>query len=219
MKYWIFVFAWVLSSCTVARNKSSEIDGNGEREKSEILNDLWRDGEFGHLVKKANKLTRMNPDADGVWSMKAWGHLMLEELAESERGFKRAISLNPKSDNAYVGLGTLSLKHGRLDDARDFCIKAMQIRAINSAAYSCFSNISLLEGDLDVALYHAKVAARLQPEKSEYAANLAIVLHELEIYSLRDIAYDKARDLGYWDMEYLDDIFSGKVMLDIPRAK
>ena len=67
------------------------------------------------------------PKSATAHRMMGWTCLELEKKDCAKTYFNKAIALNPKADNAYVGLGVLARKENDLDGARKNYKKAIEI--------------------------------------------------------------------------------------------
>jgi len=84
-----------------------------------------------------------------------------EELAESERAFRTALSLQPDSREAATQLGLITLRTKRLTEAREFLLMAAALGGSDSGLEYNLACVESLSGNTSVALQHLQSAIRL----------------------------------------------------------
>jgi tetratricopeptide (TPR) repeat protein len=85
-------------------------------------------------------------------TQQGWNLWKQRKLTEAEEAFKKAIELNPNSENAYQGLGWAQLNQGKTLNATDSFEKCIAINPNNSAALNGLGWIADGAGEKDKAI-------------------------------------------------------------------
>ena len=171
---------------------------------------LFQKGSYEEVVARATAYLDANPDSEVVWAQLGWARTKLDQIDEARVCFLKAIELDPKWDNAYVGLGVLCRKQGDLAGARAQYLKAIEVLPENAEAFSSLLVIELMDGNDEQAVSYGERAWALRKDDPSIPANLAIAYHYLGDTDKRDQFCDIAERLGYHNMAGIRDIINGK---------
>lgn len=172
---------------------------------------LMNGGRYAQAVAESKKYVARFPQSFKGWSILGWACLKNGQAENAEECFDKALSINEKWDNAYVGKGVLYRQQGQLDLARQSYLKAISLVPDNAEVFSSLVVIELIEGNDEKAVEYGEKAWALRKDYPSIPANLAIAYHYQGNRQKRDEFYQHARRLGYHDLQAIQDIFSGKV--------
>jgi Flp pilus assembly protein TadD len=85
---------------------------------------LFQQGFYGDTVAQLNELLRVEETGER-WSDWATAQFALEHFAEAERGFRRALELNPGMADAAVNFGMMLSSQGRCTEAVELFERAL----------------------------------------------------------------------------------------------
>jgi Tfp pilus assembly protein PilF len=167
--------------------------------------------DFDKGIPAAQAYVKRYPRSFKGQTILGWMYLKSNQLEPARECFDKALELDPKWDNAYVGLGVLHRKNGELQKARESYQKAIEIVPENAEAYSSLMVIELMESNDQKAVELGEKAWALRKDLASIPANLVIAYHLLGNNAKRDEMYQHAARLKYPSLRKLDDIISGKV--------
>ncbi len=177
------------------------------------LDKLFNQGDFEGVIENATNYLKEHPDSYMVWSQLGWANLKLDNDEQARECLNRAIEIEPKWDNAYIGLGVLCRKQDDLSGARANYLKAISIVPDNAEAFSSLLVIELMDGNDNEAVKYGEQAWTLRNNSPTIAANLAIAYHYFGDTEKRDEFLEYARKLGYYNMAAIQEIIDGKASL------
>ncbi|MEO0796525.1 MAG: tetratricopeptide repeat protein [Verrucomicrobiota bacterium] len=174
---------------------------------SEIEERLYS-GQYDLVVEDLNAYLRDYPESSHGWNTLGWTYIKTDRIKEGEACFQKSISLNPESDNAYVGLGAMNRILGNTDKARQNYMRAISIVPENPEAYASLVAIELMEGNYNKAVEYGELAWDLRKDYGTIPANLAIAYHYAGNEAKRDEYFEHAKRLNYHNLTGLKEVFS-----------
>jgi len=140
---------------------------------------------------------------------------ILGNLGEAENLFRKALTINPKSDAAMFDLAKISVERGRLGEAASLLEKAREIDPENSWYTEYLAQIYAESGRLDEAIETVRSVLKTQPEKYDYYFNLGSLLSAQG-------KYDEALEV-YGDLEerfgLMEEIAMQRQMIYLEQGK
>jgi tetratricopeptide (TPR) repeat protein len=86
------------------------------------------------------------------------GKQMFDQAIDS---YQKALEINPEYENAYLGLGRVSIELGQYDKAARIYQLALELNPQSAAIYNQLGNLSFVQGNYDEALAHYQKAIKL----------------------------------------------------------
>lgn len=169
--------------------------------------------DYSDAITQAEECVNEFPKSHTCWHRLGWAYLKDDRLTKAEKAFNKALRIKSDLDNAYVGKGAIQRKRGRIGKAKDYYLKAIEINPQNPEAYSSLVVLELMEGNYMKAKEYGETAWKMRQDYPVIPANLSIAYHYSGEVKKRDEFYDKAKKLGYWHLEGLKEIFSGRKTL------
>jgi tetratricopeptide (TPR) repeat protein len=168
------------------------------------------EGAYVQMIEELPPYLEQYPNSYRGQHVLGWAYTYTDRFDEAMTAFERALVLNPKWDNSYVGQGVVWRERGELDKAVAAYRKAIDIAPDYPEAYSSLVVIELTRGKYrDAYELGAKAWAKSTKKDPVIAANYAIACHYVEDYDTRDAMLATARTLGYKNMATLEDIVAG----------
>ena len=198
----------IAAALSTGCRKGSE--SGGADAEIQALEAMFNNGEYKQMADKASGYVRRHPDSFQAWSHLGWADVKLDRFDEAKGCFATALELNPKWDNAYVGLGVLYRRQGNLDEARANYMKAIELAPQNAEAFSSLAVIELMTGNDAKAVEYGEKAWAIRKDNAIIAANLAISYHYLDKAVKRDTFHEHAKRIGYHNLAQLQDIIDGR---------
>ena len=172
-----------------------------------------QDGEFENVIVEATSYVRDYPQSFQGYLLLGWANVRIDKLDHAAECFDKALAIEPKADNAFVGKGVVYNRKGDLANARKSYHAAIKLVPDNPQAFSSLVVIELMEGNDSKAVEYGKRAWALQNDDPSIAANLAIAYHYAGDIPRRDEYCAHAKRLRYRNLSGLQDIFNGKISL------
>ncbi|MBU1109950.1 MAG: tetratricopeptide repeat protein [Candidatus Riflebacteria bacterium] len=167
-------------------------------------------GQFENVIQESKEYLQKYPDSCRGWNILGWAYLNSNNLEDAEKSFDKAIAIDKKWDNAYVGKGVMYRKMGQLDKARQNYLQAVSLVPDNAEAFSSLLVIELMAKNNKKAVEYGEKAWKLRKNLPSIPANLAVAYHYINDHAKRDEFFKHASDAGYSNLQGLKDIFSGK---------
>jgi tetratricopeptide (TPR) repeat protein len=183
------------------------------REELERIAALYEQGDYEQSRTQLQAFIKEHPSNVIAWMILGHTHENLDEDAEAEQAYLKAIELDSEAYQAYTGMGILARKKGAYDQAIDYYNKAITINPQYAQAYSSMAIIEIARWHDPRALELAEKAYQLDAQDPVIAANLAAVYHYNKRFTDRDRMYQQSEKLGYAKLESLKQIFSGELTL------
>jgi tetratricopeptide (TPR) repeat protein len=213
-RVWILAAVGLLVACTVAGVLGARVATllQGRAELDTIAG-IYRQGDLEQSRTRLLAYLEAHPSDAVAWTILGHVYEGLDEDAEAERAYLKAIEHNAKSYEAYTGLGVLARKQQDYDRALDYYNQAIAINPDYAQAYSSMAVIELKRYQDQRALELAEKAYSLDQEDPVVAANLAVAYHYNGRIADRDRMHEECRKLGYDNIESLGQIFSGELTI------
>lgn len=105
--------------------------------------------------------------------------IVLQDLGQfdaARASYRKALSLNPRADDAYANLGNLCLQQRAFDEAAEHYRKALTLNPRNAATHASVGHLHASLGQLETAVTCFDEAIRLQPDYPGAHWNRALAL-------------------------------------------
>jgi tetratricopeptide (TPR) repeat protein len=134
-------------------------------------------GRHRSALHKFSHILSMQPDMDRIHASVGHSHFMLQEYDEAASAYRKALEINPGSQNYLLQLGLALQNKGELQEAA----QAFETVAAFGGVYRFEAEMSLGliragENRYSDALRHFEVAIGLQPQSTTCLYNLALTL-------------------------------------------
>jgi tetratricopeptide (TPR) repeat protein len=123
---------------------------------------------------------------------RGFAYLQARRHEEAMRDFNRALELNPRDANAYVGRGTLLTRTGRHVAALKELAHAIEIDPRYAEAYAKRCFVSMMLERADQAVTDCERAVALDPSHRDAHTNLGVVYAALARYRDAEASYQRA---------------------------
>jgi len=213
---WIRVIPLALLCAVIAGCDRLALKPERDLPRIKAIDARFNAGDFDYAQREAGKYTEDFPECHLGWCLLGWTHAKLDDLDSATRCFDRSIQLNPRSDNAYVGLGAVRRKAGDLEGAREAYAEATRILPENAEAFSSLLVIEIMVKDYQKAVDYGEKAWALRQDHASIPANLAIAYHYLGDEDKKRFFYQKAKELHYHRLNLVDQVFDGIRVIEQP---
>jgi tetratricopeptide (TPR) repeat protein len=136
----------------------------------------------------------------------------LKRYEEALAAYEQAIRLNVQYADAYIGKGNVLAEYKQYEDALAAYEQAIQIDSGLAAAYNNKAQTLYRMRRDEEALAVVEQALHLNPELPEAYQNKGWILERLEGVEEARQAYDKAKELGYYE-------WKGQILRSIVKIK
>lgn len=188
--------------------KAQEDDGYSDEAVDPVK--LFEKGQDAHqknnlvlAVEFYEEAIKVRPEFPEAEYQRAIALVALDNLAQAEKGFRRAIELRGAWAQPHAALGALLLRLNRLDEARTLLETALKLDARNSLALVTLTDLSLRSKAPRAAL--DQLLGQLQRATAEEGATAALwnargsVEHALGDSAAALVSYDRAIGLVPYD--------------------
>ncbi len=158
-------------------------DGNWIQPDTQQL--VFNYGLIPPVRAKTIEMTPRPPDDEHVQEAETWFQkgLAIEEgggpLAEAAAAYEQAVEINPRAAGAWVNLGTLYFREGRLEVAEEHYRKALEIAPQYALAHFNLGNICEEKGRLEEAAECYERSLAIHNTYADAHYNLALVYERL----------------------------------------
>lgn len=190
------------------------MNSTDDAERLAKIDKHFNTGDYDRAFKETVSYTEEYPGSYQGWCLLGWVYLKKDDTQMAAVCFNKSLKINPKSDNAYVGKGVLHRKAGDLNAARKSYQKAIDLVPENAEALSSLLVIEILEKNYATAVECGEKAWEIRKDSATIAANLAVAHHYLNNEAKKQQYYKAAKKLGYPQMNGLDQIFAGTLVIE-----
>ena len=169
--------------------------------------------DYDYCLDEATKYVEKYPDSASGWCLLGWVYVKSDDPVNATESFDKALAIDSKWDNAYVGKGVSYRAQGDNKKARESYLEAIKITPNNAEAYSSLQVIEILEGNDVRAVEYGEKAWSLRKDLATIPANLAVAYHYLGDTEKRDLYFNHAKRLNYSSLDTLQEIFDGTLEL------
>tara|TARA_B100000902_G_scaffold311587_1_gene301462 strand:+ start:726 stop:2942 length:2217 start_codon:yes stop_codon:yes gene_type:complete len=171
----------------IFRISSQEIPLN----KSQSLINLYHQGQFQEVLKKANQLQFVFPNSSILYNIMGAVYKNLEQLPQSISSFKRAIMINPDFDDAHNNMGLVLKESGDYKKSIESYQKAIKINPGYAEAHNNMGVALKSIGKLEEAIKSFEQAIKIKPDYLTAYNNMGLALHESGDYKKSIESYQK----------------------------
>lgn len=154
-----------------------------------------------------------NKDNEFAWTIK--GHIYSDfyDFQTAEESYNQALLINPETVEAITGLGIISRLQENYEEAEKYYLKAIKIDPKYAYAYSSLVAVMLQSKNYKKAVEYGQKGFDLEKNDAVIAANLAVAYHFYGDDDNKMKYLTIAKDLGYDNIEDLQNIFDGSIQL------
>ena len=138
-------------------------------------------GDFSAMLEKAIQKTEDNPGDAEAWVMLAKTHSVMQQWAEADKAYARAVQLQPKNATAIAGQAeALAILNGRVMQGKptELVLQALAINPQEPKALELAGIGAFQENNFAQAAYYWKQLLNQLPPESPYAMDIAMAMKE-----------------------------------------
>lgn len=182
-----------------------------DRVRLERIAEQVEKGDTASAITELEDYLTVYPQDDLAWTILGRVYVDVDRLDEALNAYESAIAINPRQFQAITGSGIVHRKRGDNDAAMEAYKKAVQIDPNYGHAYSSMAIIALKRNEDKKALRYARRGYDLDKSDPVIAANLAVAYHYNDDSENRDKFTGIAEQLGYANVDVLQQIYSGEM--------
>lgn len=196
---YVLVYIFAMLGCRFHRTPSLE-----------EIDEKCMKGQIHYAKADIDKYLLEKPMDASAWALLGHIHLALEEDSLAELAFERALKIDEKTLEAWMGMGLLSTDLGYYAEAISYFEEAMKIEPRNAPTYANMANAYLFDKNFKSAIDAGLVAYNLDKRDPIVAGNLSLAYHYAGDIEKRNEFYNIAEKLGYDNPDELLEVFDGK---------
>ncbi|MES2559559.1 MAG: tetratricopeptide repeat protein [Bacteroidota bacterium] len=180
---------------------------NDGKELDEIST-IYLDGKVEEAQKRLLVYTNDHSSDCLAWTILGHTYLDQEKFDEAIKSYQKGIEADKNAFEPYSGLGLVYAKMGEYEKAKDAYEKA---NTISPNQGSVIGNLASLYDDLqDIkkSIEYGKKSIQLDSTDATLFANLSIYYNKAGLMNERDVMFNKAKELGYEDMQSVTDAYA-----------
>lgn len=200
------IFYLIISITMLTFGIYSLIKVNSGKELEEI-SILYNDGKIEDAQKKLFKFTFEHPHEYSAWVTLGCTYLDQEKYEKAIESLSKAISINNLSYVPYSGLGLAYKKLGQFAKAKKSFEKADLLNPNNANIIGNLAGICYDLGDIKKSIKFGEKSFLIDSSEVAIVANLSIYYNKAGQIEKRDKLFNKAKELGYKDLQSLIDTY------------
>ncbi len=179
-------------------------DTENELEKIAII---YQEGKIDEAQNKLLVYTSNSPNDYLAWTILGNIYLDKEMYDKAKSCYDKAIIADPKASEPQSGLASIYTQYGDYEKARDCYLKANELNPNQGSILANLAGVYNNLGDMGKAIELGEKSILLLPESPTLYANLSIYYNKVNQLEKRDKMLNKAKVLGYEDMQSLIDAY------------
>jgi protein O-GlcNAc transferase len=184
----------------LARLNAAESDASANhappKEKIDALIATYNQNRFQDVVDQAQALADEYPYSFVIWNILAAGQKALGRLAEAEKGFRKAIALNPNDANSYNNFGIALKNQGKVDEAILAYQRTLELNPTHSAVYYNLGLALEFQSKQAKAILAYQRAIEINPTLAEAHSNIGNILANQGKQDEAILAYQRAIEIN-----------------------
>lgn len=176
-----------------------------------LAHDLASAGEPDEALRIASNVLNENPNEPRALFLASYVFLQAERFGMAYNLLKRAAEIVPKREQLWNNLGMCCMKMNRIEEARTYLNRSLQINKINYPAINNLALIEVNEGNPNKALELADKSLKIDPSQWDVRetmgyANLMLGNweagwdgFEAMVGNTKQRTADPRQDVPYWD--------------------
>lgn len=112
---------------------------------------LIKDKKSQQAQDKVTDLIKSEPEQSIYYNLQALLDLVNKDTAAAEKSFLKAIDLNNKNGQAFIGLAKISLDAKQLDKSKDYANQALALNPYEVKAYQVLADVTMQQQGIDAA--------------------------------------------------------------------
>ncbi len=128
-------------------------------------NALFKSGDYRQALEECDRGIESKPDDASLWVLKGNTAFELADLVQARQAYSRALVLGAGKrgvflGDAYLGLGVISTREQKWDDARQQFLHLLDLNPNDGSSHANLAKVDLELGQIDDAVHHAEEAGR-----------------------------------------------------------
>jgi tetratricopeptide (TPR) repeat protein len=145
-----------------------------------ILKELERSADTAAGARQATAVSADDFESAKTLFLSGLENLERSDFRSAESDFRESLKRVPDEVSTLTNLAATLIKLGRLDEARDLCLKAISLDGNSAQSWLNLGLIDKEQSDLPAALEKFRRAADLRPDYAEAFYNSGLVLKDLD---------------------------------------
>jgi tetratricopeptide (TPR) repeat protein len=161
-------------ACSLTGFLGCDRDPNVKKQKFVASGDRYFEkGEYPEAIIEYSNAIQADPQYGAAHFKLGESFLKTQRFPEAYRELQRAVDLDPGNNKASLDLGLLLIAGRSYSSVPAIAAKMLEQNAKNADAHLLLSELSRVQGQLDVALREIQLAISLDPAQPQFYAQLA----------------------------------------------
>ena len=183
----------------------TKINSGKELEEISIL---YQDGKVDDAQKRLLTYTSDHSDDYLAWTILGHTYLDQENFEKAIESYNKGAVSDSTAFEPHSGLGLVYAKMGEYEKAKDAYEKANSLSPNNGSVIGNLAGLYDDLGDTKKSIEYGEKSIQLDQTDVTLVANLSIYYNKDGQFDKRDQLFNKAKELGYKDLQALTDTYS-----------
>jgi len=177
------------------------------------IDENYKNGNIELAKVQIDDYLKTHSNNEYAWTLKGHIYSDLYEYTIAKESYQHALAVNSNTVEALTGLGIISRLQQNYDEAEQYYLKAIKIDPKYAYAYSSLVTVMLQNKEFKKAVEYGQKGFDLEKNDPVIAANLAVAYHYFGDTTKKLKYFKIADDLGYSNIQSIQDIYDGKIVL------
>jgi tetratricopeptide (TPR) repeat protein len=174
----------------------------------EEISTLYQDGKIDDAQKRLLRYTADHSDNYLAWTILGHTYYDQDSLEKAIDAYTKGTQADPKAFEPHSGLGITYVKMGEYEKAKEAYEVANQLSPNEGSVIANLAGLYDDLGDINKAIEYSEKSIRIDSTNATTYANLSIYYNKAQQFEKRDLMFNKAKQLGYDDMQSLTDAYN-----------
>jgi Flp pilus assembly protein TadD len=172
------------------------------------ISTIYHNGQIEEAQKQLLEYTKENKSDYLGWTILGHTFLDQENFEKAIDAYTQGVNADPNAFSPHSGLGMTYAKQGKFEKAKNEYESANQLSPNKASVIGNLAGLYDDLGEIEKAIEYAEKSIKIDSTDATLYANLSIYYNKAQQFDKRDLMFNKAKQLGYDDMQSLTDSYN-----------